>query len=235
MQPKIIGKKELMITGLTGDGAKTEAVWNEFECLYKAHPFLKTSEDGYEIRFFNGEKPITPGEDIHVGFLGSNGQTDPFTSIVLPATEYAVFDVHVTKGYDSNNHVIDIWLEENKAQFGQRWLEGTHYIVECYNEKFQGGIKPESVVELWVPVFRFCQSCGMPLTNPGDFATEAKGSINQEYCRHCYDNGKFLYDQTMEEMIESCIPFCREFYESDQAARADMQNLFPKLKRWAKK
>ena len=235
MQPKIISREMLCITGLTGDGTKTNVIWNDFDRLYGAHPFSKASEEGYEIRFFNGEKPIIPGKDIHVGFLATNEQNvQPFTPLVLPATEYAVFDVHVAKGYDSSNTMIDKWLEDNKALFGQRWLDGTYFVVECYNDKFKGSDTPDSIVELWIPIFRFCQSCGMPLTNPGDFATETENTINQDYCRHCYDKGSFLHDQTMEEMIESCIPFCREFYENDEAARADMQTLFPKLKRWVK-
>ena len=39
----------------------------------------------------------------------------------------------------------------------------------------------------------------------------------------------------MDEMIESCIPFCLEagVYGDAQSARAAMQAFFPKLKRWA--
>ncbi|MCL2557504.1 MAG: zinc ribbon domain-containing protein [Treponema sp.] len=80
-----------------------------------------------------------------------------------------------------------------------------------------------------------CQSCSMPMTKPEDFGKEADGSASKDYCCHCYPKGAFNSpNETMEEMIETCIPFCREYYESDEAARADMTARFPKLKRWAK-
>jgi hypothetical protein len=75
----------------------------------------------------------------------------------------------------------------------------------------------------------------MPLQKPEDLGTEAGGSPSEDYCRYCYQNGKFEgEDCTMEEMIEACIPFCREHYGSDEAARAAMLGFFPQLKRWAK-
>jgi len=55
------------------------------------------------------------------------------------------------------------------------------------------------------------------------------------YCQYCFPNGALTNDdETMEEMIESCIPHCRDRYASDDAARADMMEKFPKMKRWAK-
>ena len=47
---------------------------------------------------------------------------------------------------------------------------------------------------------RFCQSCGMPLTEDV-LGTNADGSKNEDYCMYCYRDGKFLQDCTMEEMI----------------------------------
>ena len=38
---------------------------------------------------------------------------------------------------------------------------------------------------------QFCQSCGMPLTRAEDFGTYADGSTNYDYCRHCYQDGKY--------------------------------------------
>ena len=38
---------------------------------------------------------------------------------------------------------------------------------------------------------QFCQSCGMPLTRAEDFGTNADGSTNFDYCRHCYQDGKY--------------------------------------------
>ena len=80
-----------------------------------------------------------------------------------------------------------------------------------------------------------CQSCSMPMTKPEDFGNEADGNTSKDYCRYCYTNGTFSNPNlTMHDMIEICVPFCRDYYESDDAARADMSACFPKMKRWAK-
>ena len=56
---------------------------------------------------------------------------------------------------------------------------------------------------------KFCQSCGMPLTD-GLFGTNADGSKNEDYCIYCYKDGKFLQECTMEQMIEHCAQFVDE-------------------------
>ena len=56
---------------------------------------------------------------------------------------------------------------------------------------------------------KFCQSCGMPLTDEV-LGTNADGSKNEDYCMYCYKVGKFLQDCTMDEMIEHCAQFVDE-------------------------
>lgn len=79
----------------------------------------------------------------------------------------------------------------------------------------------------------YCQSCGMPLSEEVK-GTNADGTKNAEYCRYCYDGGNFLSDCTMEEMINTCVPFMVEEGMKEADARKMMQALFPTLKRWQK-
>lgn len=81
-----------------------------------------------------------------------------------------------------------------------------------------------------------CQSCEMPLTEEKLFGTNRDGSKNEDYCIYCFENGEFHTDETMEEMIESCIKPCLEHgvYPDAGTARAAMLESFPKLKRWQK-
>lgn len=78
-----------------------------------------------------------------------------------------------------------------------------------------------------------CQSCGMFMSS-NDYGKNADGSVNTEYCKYCFPNGKFGKDETMEEMIESCIPFWLndDDCKTEEDARNKMMNIFPKLKRW---
>ena len=96
---------------------------------------------------------------------------------------------------------------------------------------------------------KFCQSCGMPLTEDV-LGTNADGSKNEDYCMYCYKDGQFLQDCTMEEMIEHCAQFFAE--QSGKAERVNavneglekpitkeeyigqMKMYFPHLKRWRK-
>lgn len=84
-----------------------------------------------------------------------------------------------------------------------------------------------------------CQSCGMKMQE-GDYGKNADGSLNSDYCRYCFPDGKFGKDETMEEMIESNLQFLQEMneeggtnYTADEA-REEMRRFFPTLKRWKK-
>ena len=87
---------------------------------------------------------------------------------------------------------------------------------------------------------QFCQSCGMPLAKDEDCGTNADGSLNYDYCRYCYQNGRFLQDCTMEEMIEHCAQFVDEVNKhlpapmTKEEYKRMMQGFFPMLKRWKK-
>ena len=79
-----------------------------------------------------------------------------------------------------------------------------------------------------------CQSCGMPLSD--DFlAREADGSFNERYCKWCWEDGHFLQDCTMEEMVEHCIPHMPLAQTEPDACRAYMRSLLPTLERWQEK
>jgi len=77
-----------------------------------------------------------------------------------------------------------------------------------------------------------CQSCGMPMT--GDlYGTNKDGSKNQEYCKYCYTGGAFHNpDETLEQMIDTCVPFMVEQGCSEGDARSQLNALLPQLKRW---
>ena len=80
---------------------------------------------------------------------------------------------------------------------------------------------------------KICQSCGMPMKEE-DFGTNAGGGAHQEYCKYCFQNGRFSCEGTMEEMIESCIPFMVDGASGFTAeqARELLQKTLPQLKRW---
>lgn len=76
-----------------------------------------------------------------------------------------------------------------------------------------------------------CQSCGMPLTKEV-FGTEKDGSKNEDYCVYCYKEGSLTSECTMDEMINTCIPFMEEQGMNKDEARKLLEKELPNLKRW---
>ena len=108
--------------------------------------------------------------------------------------------------------------------------------------QYQGENRPIRVLRLEIRnkdimEQRFCQSCGMPLTEEV-LGTNADGSKNEDYCMYCYRDGKFLQDCTMEEMIEHCAQFVGAVNEglekpiTKEEYIGMMKTYFPQLKRW---
>ena len=86
------------------------------------------------------------------------------------------------------------------------------------------------------PPEKFCQSCAMPLEDDKLYGTNTDGTKNDEYCIYCYKDGKFTSDISMEEMKTFCIGKMVELIPnmSKEKATEIMNEVFPKLKRWAK-
>ncbi len=82
--------------------------------------------------------------------------------------------------------------------------------------------------------YHICQSCGMAM-HESDYGKNADQSTNIDYCKYCYPNGCFGKNETMEEMIESCVPFCvGEKFKTSEEAHEYLSQLYPTLKRWKK-
>ncbi len=77
-----------------------------------------------------------------------------------------------------------------------------------------------------------CQCCGMPLED-SSISRETDGSFNEEYCKWCYTDGKFVYS-TMDELLDFLADhMSNESFPSHQARDYFAQQL-PKLRHWAK-
>ena len=75
-----------------------------------------------------------------------------------------------------------------------------------------------------------CQCCGMPLDDT-TISREPSGAFNEDYCKWCYADGKFVYT-SMDKLID----FCAEHMASEQwpagQVRAYLAGLLPTLKHW---
>ena len=148
VNPKIIKRDAITIAGVSGDGSKTGEAWQAFMQLSGEKPLEnKQSGNGYEIRLYDGEQCT-----VHAGLAVSGAPgDDAYELLTLPASEYASFDVYVSRGYESENSAMSEWLRTNGQGYAERLLEDTHYCVEYYDERFNGS-EAGSIVEIWVPI-----------------------------------------------------------------------------------
>ena len=75
-----------------------------------------------------------------------------------------------------------------------------------------------------------CQCCGMPLDD-AVISREQDGTRNEEYCKWCYVNGRFVYP-TLDSLVDFLVEhFAGEQFPADQA-RVYYQTQLAQLKHW---
>jgi len=60
--------------------------------------------------------------------------------------------------------------------------------------------------------YKNCQSCGMPMKrDPQGGGTKADGNKSKMYCSHCYHQGRFTQNITVNEMREQVKGKLKDF------------------------
>lgn len=78
-----------------------------------------------------------------------------------------------------------------------------------------------------------CQSCGMPLTNEQNKGTNENKTLNDEFCKFCFQDGTFVHpERTMEDQIEIGVEMSKKLWMPEDKAREIALETIPKLKRW---
>lgn len=75
-----------------------------------------------------------------------------------------------------------------------------------------------------------CQCCGMPLED-STLSKEANGLFNEEYCKWCYADGEYTYDN-MDDLIDFCAEHMANENFSSEQVREYMKDMLPKLNYW---
>lgn len=75
-----------------------------------------------------------------------------------------------------------------------------------------------------------CQCCGMPLDD-SSISKETDGTFNEEYCKWCYVDGKFIYTN-LEELTDFLVEHMSNDNWSAEQARAFFEEQLPKLNYW---
>ena len=83
---------------------------------------------------------------------------------------------------------------------------------------------------LGAPRQLICQCCGMPMDD-AILGHDKDGALNEDYCQWCYADGTYTYD-SMDELIEVCVPHMQEEGFTPEQARAIMRQTLPSLDYW---
>ena len=78
-----------------------------------------------------------------------------------------------------------------------------------------------------------CQCCGMPLDDIS-ISKETDGTFNEEYCKWCYTDGKFIY-KSLDELIDFLAERMANENYTEQQVREYLRAQLLNLKYWKTK
>ncbi len=77
-----------------------------------------------------------------------------------------------------------------------------------------------------------CQCCGMPLEDTS-ISREPDGTFNEEYCKWCYTDGKFVYSD-LGQLTDFLVEHMANENWTKEQAREYFETQLPRLKHWRK-
>ena len=86
---------------------------------------------------------------------------------------------------------------------------------------------------LGAPRKLICQCCGMPLDD-SLLSREPDGSFNEDYCKWCYADGQFAY-QDLQTLTDFLVEHMSNENWSAEQARAYFEAQLPQLQHWREK
>ena len=75
-----------------------------------------------------------------------------------------------------------------------------------------------------------CQCCGMPLDD-SSISKEPDGTFNEEYCKWCYTDGKFVYT-SLEQLTDFLVEHMSNETFPPEQARSYFEAQLPTLAHW---
>ena len=86
---------------------------------------------------------------------------------------------------------------------------------------------------LGAPRKLICQCCGMPLED-SLLSREPDGTFNEDYCKWCYADGQFAY-QDLQTLTDFLVEHMSNENWSAEQARAYFEAQLPQLQHWREK
>ena len=115
-------------------------------------------------------------------------------------TKDVILELRTKKGLSQDELAEKVYVTRQAVS---RWENG-ETIPNTETLKLLSGFFDVSInTLLGSPRQLICQCCGMPLDD-STISKEPDGTFNEEYCKWCYTDGKFTYDN-IDELIAFCV------------------------------
>lgn len=142
-------------------------------------------------------------------------------------TKDVIFELRSKKGLSQDELAEKIYVTRQAVS---RWENG-ETVPNTETLKLLSKLFDVSInTLLGSPRKLICQCCGMPLDD-SSISKEIDGTYNEEYCKWCYTNGKFVYT-SLEELTDFLVGHMSNENWSSEQARAFFEAQLPKLSYW---
>ena len=144
-------------------------------------------------------------------------------------TKDIIFELRTKKGMSQDELAEKVFVTRQAVS---RWENGettpNTETLKLLSKLFEVSIN----TLLGSPQKLICQCCGMPLED-SNISKEIDGFFNEEYCKWCYADGEYTYDN-MDELIDFCANHMANEHFTSEQVRTYMKEMLPKLNYWKK-
>ena len=142
-------------------------------------------------------------------------------------TKDVILELRTKKGLSQDELAEKVYVTRQAVS---RWENG-ETIPNTETLKLLSGFFDVSInTLLGSPRQLICQCCGMPLDD-STISKEPDGTFNEEYCKWCYTDGKFTYDN-IDDLIAFCVEHMSNENWSAEQVLGYMADMLPKLNHW---
>ena len=144
-------------------------------------------------------------------------------------TKDIILELRTKKGYSQEELAEKLFVTRQAVS---RWENG-ETVPNTETLKLLSKLFDVSInTLLGSPRTLICQCCGMPLEDE-NISKEPDGEFNEDYCKWCYNDGKFIYS-SLEQLIDFLAEHMSNKDFPPEQARAYFSEALPKLKHWQK-
>lgn len=142
-------------------------------------------------------------------------------------TKEVILQLRTQKGLSQEELAEKVYVTRQAVS---RWENG-ETVPNTETLKLLSGLFDVSInTLLGCPRQLICQCCGMPLDD-STLSREPDGAFNEDYCKWCYTDGKFVYE-SLEQLTDFLVGSMSNEKWPPEQARAYFREQLPKLKHW---